>query len=1174
MKIKPTNVRIPKGKRFLLIAMRAMLFFMCTTAFCLTTKESFSQENVVIEKNELVTVNKVFKIIKQQTNFNFAYPKSLFENAPKIQLIKGEIKASLLIEKALLNKNIVFEITKNNTIILKKKPEIFQNKVKSQDLVISGVVKDNDGQPLPGANILEKGTANGVQSDFDGKFSIEVSNEDAILQISYIGFKNVEVTVKGKNDISVTLEESSAALGEVVIVGFKGAEQRAIAVKRNAASVVEAISPQDMGNFSDENLGDALRRVPGVQIQEDQSGGQDGGSRVSVRGIGPAFVQFTVNNRQLLSGGVEGISRYRQFNVDVLPPEIIQGATIYKSSEANLIEPGLAGLVNFQTLKPLSASYKGDNNFFGMVNVRGEIDSQHDNFSTPTPRISALFGAKTDDDTFGAYISFLRSSSERSRDQIFSNITNRNLKEDTNGNGVWDGSAGGDTEFLDVLTPSIVTHNPIRENQERTAFSTALEWKPNDFFSMVADFQYSKLDNYTTRSLIRPGAGDNANGVISSLKVFTPGNLNIVDGFLQSYDTSGAFDSATGLASEGAEMLFQNVWFDNLNTTWSSGINMAWEKNGWRIEGDFSLSEVEYNQILEAGARSSLGANIFIDAPFQFDGSEYPKFTLGQAGQSAWLGSLLSNDVGAPVNQWNRFVRGNTMGSRLDLSKELGDAFKLNFGIRANRNDLFVAAVQRNGANLSTYLADQNNGTIPTLSGDDAFGGSIANFVPGNNFGLMDYWPTLNFDAYENSYSQFFDYTPGSNPLFARNVDIFDAPDIESEAIANGTDNGFRIQNGPLFQVEELTFATYAQLDFKVDLGKVPLTGNVGMRAVSTEYTGKAFTTITLSDPGAEVGGDINLGRVKAEVNDSRWDVLPALNLSFGLNSNLNYRFSVVKTMSRPEFNELAPGGVLSAVNSSNSTFDGNSGAVTLPNTELKPFTSWQLDNTLEWYNNFGGAVFVSAFYKNISDYIGSSVTSQVSFEDVLADGGFDTSALEDAGVLSDFQNQTYTVTQPQNIGTAKVFGFELGINQPLDIIGDAFKNFGVQANYNYVDAGFDDDEINSDDQFPGTSKHNFNTVAYFENDKFGLRAAYNIRSNFLRTLSGQGLTALPEYTEGRGQLDLRGNYNITKDMQFSVAIQNVTGADQSSFFRNNPSEAFQLISLEPIYTVGLRYGF
>lgn len=1043
-----------------------------------------------------------------------------------------------------------------------------------QDFSVSGTVFDNNGEPLFGTNIIEKGTANGTQTDIEGRFTLEVSSKNAILIISYIGFETLEIQVNGQENLKITLAESASQL-EGVVVGIKASQLRATAIKRLATSVVEAISPQDIGNFSDENIGDALRRVPGVQIQEDQTGGQDGGSRVSIRGIGPAFVQVTVNGRQPLSGGVEGISRYRQFNVDVLPPEILQGATVYKTSEAGLIEPGLGGLVDFQTIRPLSANYKNDSNFFGAVNVRGESDTQHDGFFTVTPRISAVAGGKTNDEKFGAYVSFLTSKADRARDQVFSRITNRNLKEDTNGNGLWDGAEGGDTEYTDVLVPNSVTHNPIREQQKRLAISTALEWKPIESLHIVADVEFSRFDTESSRSFIRPDSGnDPVSGVISTDKVFAPGNVTVVDNFLRAYNTAGAFNSADGTLSEGAGLLYQTVFYDNFNDTWIGGLNATWEKKGWKIAGDYSLSTVEFNQVLVVGGRSTSGAQPFSDGPFQFDGLKYPKFTQDSAAQNSWVSSVLDNDLAAPLLQWNRFVRAANNAFKLDLSKELSDEISLDFGSRIATNNVFVAATQRNGGPLNDYLAASNGGTIPTVSGNEGFGEAIPNFLPGNNFSLFNSWPGLNTNVYESAYSGLFDYKRGSHPLFEKNVDIFDAENIVNQTIADGTDDGWRIQNGPLFQLEEKTFAVYGQLNVNTNLGNVPVSGNLGLRAVRTEYTGKAFTTITLTDPEVLNGGDVNLGRVQSKVNDNDWEYLPTLNLKFSFKDNLNYRFSVVKTLSRPEYNELTPGGSLSAINNSSPQFDGNNGEATLPNTKLKPYTAWQIDNTLEWYNHYGGAVIFSVFYKDISNYVGITTESVVSFDQVVANGGFDTTVIENAGVLADFQNQTYTVSQPNNIGNAKLFGLEAGFNQSLDILSDALRNFGVQANYNFVKANFDNDEINSDDTFPGTSEHNFNAVAYFENEKFGLRTAYNIRSNFLRTLSGQGLSSLAEYTEGRGQLDIRANYEITDNLQFSVAAQNITGVDQRSFFRNNPAESFQLISGQPIVTLGLRYGF
>ena len=85
---------------------------------------------------------------------------------------------------------------------------------------ISGTVKGEDGVPLPGANILEKGTSNGTQADFDGEFSLNVSGEDATISISYIGFLSQELAVSNQKNITVVLQEDSAKLDEVVVVGY------------------------------------------------------------------------------------------------------------------------------------------------------------------------------------------------------------------------------------------------------------------------------------------------------------------------------------------------------------------------------------------------------------------------------------------------------------------------------------------------------------------------------------------------------------------------------------------------------------------------------------------------------------------------------------------------------------------------------------------------------------------------------------------------------------------------------------------------------------------------------------------------------------------------------------------------------------------------------------------
>lgn len=96
----------------------------------------------------------------------------------------------------------------------------------AQTKQVSGVVTDGTGETVIGASVLEKGTTNGTITDLDGKFILTV-NENAVLQISYVGYTTQEVPVKGKTSFNITLKEDSEMLEEVVVVGYGAQKRRA-----------------------------------------------------------------------------------------------------------------------------------------------------------------------------------------------------------------------------------------------------------------------------------------------------------------------------------------------------------------------------------------------------------------------------------------------------------------------------------------------------------------------------------------------------------------------------------------------------------------------------------------------------------------------------------------------------------------------------------------------------------------------------------------------------------------------------------------------------------------------------------------------------------------------------------------------------------------------------------
>lgn len=194
--------------------------------------------------------------------------------------------------------------------------------------IIQGTIFDPDGNPLPGANIVEKGTINGTQSDADGNFSMEVADNNAILVISFIGFETKEVPLGGQTTISITLEENASTLGEVVIIGY-GTQKR-----KDLTGAIASVSSEDLQSLTISNPTAALQgRAAGVNVQS--SGSPGGQANVVIRGAA------TINGNVAPLYVVDGIflqSLDAINSADVSSIQILKDASaaaIYGSRAAN-----------------------------------------------------------------------------------------------------------------------------------------------------------------------------------------------------------------------------------------------------------------------------------------------------------------------------------------------------------------------------------------------------------------------------------------------------------------------------------------------------------------------------------------------------------------------------------------------------------------------------------------------------------------------------------------------------------------------------------------------------------------------------------------------------------------------------------------------------------------------
>ncbi|MDH5414906.1 MAG: SusC/RagA family TonB-linked outer membrane protein, partial [Flavobacteriaceae bacterium] len=263
--------------------MRTFIFLFCSMTFGLNSYNGFSQNaEIQIDSDKQISIEEIFELIKKQTDYQFVYDVEMIQNAPLVQLKKGIVKAHLLLKKGLDPIQCTFEFTSNTVIVRQKNKDESQEVQRAknqQGIAIEGQINDSSGQPLPGANIIEKGTINGTQSDFDGKFSLTVKDQNSVLVISYIGYFTQEVILNNQDNITVTLEEDLSSLDEVVVVGY-GSLSRSKILGAVSSIKSEDISQLPVGGVDESIAG----RVAGVQVVT--SGAPGSTSQIKVRGVG------------------------------------------------------------------------------------------------------------------------------------------------------------------------------------------------------------------------------------------------------------------------------------------------------------------------------------------------------------------------------------------------------------------------------------------------------------------------------------------------------------------------------------------------------------------------------------------------------------------------------------------------------------------------------------------------------------------------------------------------------------------------------------------------------------------------------------------------------------------------------------------------------------------------
>lgn len=314
MKIKLTTTFFLFRKRLLAIIMRTFIFLLCSLTFGLSPIDIFSQNTQIeIKKDQSLSVDEVFKIIKRQTDYRFIYQEDMFKHFPKIYVNKGSIQANKLLDKSLKHGDFLFSIASNNTILIKKKLAPINTEV--QKNVIKGVVSDGT-LPLPGASIIIKGTQTGTQTDFDGNYSIEANTGD-VLVFSYVGMTTQEIQVGSSHVINVEMI-ANTSLDEVLVVAYGTAK------KADFTGSATQLNSEALSKITVTNVSAAIEGASaGVSVTA--AGGQPGqGQSIRIRGFG----SFSASSAPLYV--VDGIPFYGSINS--INPTDIESLTILKDA--------------------------------------------------------------------------------------------------------------------------------------------------------------------------------------------------------------------------------------------------------------------------------------------------------------------------------------------------------------------------------------------------------------------------------------------------------------------------------------------------------------------------------------------------------------------------------------------------------------------------------------------------------------------------------------------------------------------------------------------------------------------------------------------------------------------------------------------------------------------------
>ena len=310
-----------------------------------TTAQSVFDVEIELEL-EKASLKEFFYAIESTTSFSFVYSDDKIDTQVAVYLdsdyeslggLLTEIARSTKLRFKQINYNIVVEKAKVNA----------KSKVKLVTGNLSGRILDENGLPLPGASVLLKENAKGTITNLRGEFSItDLPPGDYTVTVSYIGYETlsqvVSVTSGTTSSIDINLSPGVVLGEEVLVLGdrLKG-QAKALNQQKTNSNITNVIAADQIGRFPDANVGDALKRVPGITMQNDQGEARD----IIIRGLAPQLNSVMLNGERIPSA--EGDNR--RIQMDLIPADMIQTIQVNKAVTPDMDADAIGGAVNLVT---------------------------------------------------------------------------------------------------------------------------------------------------------------------------------------------------------------------------------------------------------------------------------------------------------------------------------------------------------------------------------------------------------------------------------------------------------------------------------------------------------------------------------------------------------------------------------------------------------------------------------------------------------------------------------------------------------------------------------------------------------------------------------------------------------------------------------------------------------